>query len=191
MSVFLALQGDLCVTGTPFCTEHTCLRGGLGRASSPRSTTSRSEQQSMIISVIFCRLRKPYARRRMSLSFYIFVRRHMARRMPQASSSLKALTITRLRQGRTRHMLGRTRPPLYAPGLDRSERSSTLPHPPSKQESLTSIRARARWRGSTPPSGPDFTHNSARRLVFLPAGCHVEPGFAALLGLNTDKNATN
>ena len=145
----------------------------------------------MIISVIFCRLRKPYARRRMSLSFNIFVRRHMARRVPQASSSLKALTITRFRQGRTRHMLGRTRPPLYAPGLDRSERSSTLPHPLSKQESLTSIRARARWRGSTPPSGPDFTHNSARRLVFLPAGCHVEPGFAALLGLNTDKNATN
>ena len=157
----MALQGDLCVTGTPFCTEHTCLRGGLDRASSPRSTTSRSEQQSMIISVIFCRLRKPYSRRRMSLSFNIFVRRHMARRVPQASSSLKALTITRFRQGRTRHMLGRTRPPLYAPGLDRSERSSTLPHPLSKQESLTSIRARARWRGSTPPSGPDFTHNSA------------------------------
>ena len=135
----MALQGDLCVTGTPFCTEHTCLRGGLGRASSPRSTTSRSEQQSMIISVIFCRLRKPYARRRMSLSFNIFVRRHMARRVPQASSSLKALTITRFRQGRTRHMLGRTRPPLYAPGLDRSERSSsssTLPHPPVNKNHL-------------------------------------------------------
>lgn len=57
---------------------------------SPGSSTSRSKQQSMIISVIFCRLRKPYARRRMSLSFNIFVRRHMARRVPQASSSLKA-----------------------------------------------------------------------------------------------------
>ena len=157
---FLALQGDLCVTGTPFCTEHTCLRGGLGRRIVSRSTTSRSEQQSMIISVIFCRLRKPYARRRMSLSFNIFVRRHMARRVPQASSSLK-LDDHSVPSSRTRHMLGRTRPPLYAPGLDRSERSSTLPHPLSKQESLTSIRARARWRGSTPPSGPDFTHNSA------------------------------
>ena len=65
----------------------------------------------------------------------------MARRMPQASSSLKALTITRPRQGRTRHMLGRERPPLYAPCLDRSERSSPLLHPPSKQDLPASVPA--------------------------------------------------
>ena len=62
-----------------------------------------------------------------------FVRRHKARRMRHASSSPKALTISRIRQGRARHMLGRGRPPLYAHDLDRSERSSQLP-PPSRTQ---------------------------------------------------------
>ena len=38
-------------------------------------------------------------------------------------------------------MLGRERPPLYAPCLDRSERSSPLLHPPSKQDLPASVPA--------------------------------------------------
>lgn len=50
---------------------------------SPGSTTSRSKQQSMIISVIFCRLRKPYARHRMST--FWFAATWLEERMPHAN----------------------------------------------------------------------------------------------------------
>ena len=48
-----------------------------------------------------------------SQAFLLSVRRHMARRMPSASSSHKASMSSPLRQGRTRHMLGRCRVLLY------------------------------------------------------------------------------
>ena len=95
----------------------------------------------------------------------------MARRMPQASSSLKALTITRPRQGRTRHMLGRERPPLYAPCLDRSERSSPLLHPPSKQDLPASVPAlvgadQHHLSGlGLPTTLPEGSENPAGRLL--------------------------
>ena len=95
----------------------------------------------------------------------------MARRMPQASSSLKALTITRPRQGRTRHMLGRERPPLYAPCLDRSERSSPLLHPPSKQDLPASVPALV---------GADQHHLSGLGLpTTLPEGSKKGPALSS------------
>ena len=99
----------------------------------------------------------------------------MARRMPQASSSLKALTITRPRQGRTRHMLGRERPPLYAPCLDRSERSSPLLHPPSKQDLPASVPALV---------GADQHHLSGLGLpTTLPEGSFLNKAVSLSAGL--------
>ena len=91
------------------------------------------------------------------------VRRHMARRMPSASSSHKASTSSPLRQGRTRHMLGRCRVLLY-----------TLPV-------LTPQRARPVEPISSDSKNPfrrvPCPRSLARISTILPTGLHEASNF--------------